>query len=753
MKRLGLAFVLGLVLSVALAACGDEAAPQVIEKEVVVEKEVIKEVPVEKIVTQEVVKEVQVPGEQVVVEKEVIKEVQVPGETVVVTKEVVKEVPVEVVVEKEVTKVVEVPVEVVVEREVTRVVEVPVEVVVEKEVIKIVEVEKAFAKFGEAPQLTQAVQGGNLPPVDQRLPSQPMVIPTFGETGKYGGTLRRFYLGPADGCNFFRVSRASMVRFSQDGFSFIPAVAKGWEVSDDGKQWTFFLREGMKWSDGDDFNADDIMFQYEEVILNDDLTSGVPRFLQSLDQAATVEKIDDVTVRFNFPNPNFIFLEIIAQNDEACNGSTRNIPWTPSHYMKQFHIKFNPNADADAKAASLENWTQLYDDKTAYNTNPEKPSLAPWHYTTPLGGQLVRAERNKYFWAVDPAGNQLPYIDNITLALVDNPEIGTLKAVQGEIDMQGRHIQLPDFTVLKEGEEKGGYHVLTWPTFGGADAAFFFNQSFPGPTGDAIRDVTFRQALSLAIDRDSINEVGFLGLGTPRQSVPAPGGPHFPGFEVENTRTQFDPDLANQMLDTVFPDKDSSGFRLSGGERININIGATAAFGPFPDIAETVARNFEAVGVKSEPQIMTRSLFSTRRNNNEIAGYIWTGDSTGFTFSASAIISIANPGAYTGAAYGLWVSTDGAEGIEPPQELLDFTRNLQRGSTLPTAERNALGKEIYKQLVDRQYNIGIVGLSPMTQGVLVVNNRLQNVPEKAANDWPVRSPSTGFPEQWWFSSK
>ena len=737
MKRLGLAFVLGLVLSVALAACGDEAAPQVIEKEVVVEKEVIKEVPVEKIVTQEVVKEVQVPGETVVVEKEVIKEVQVPGETVVVTKEVVKEV----------------PVEVVVEREVTRVVEVPVEVVVEKEVIKIVEVEKAFAKFGEAPQLTQAVQGGNLPPVDQRLPSQPMVIPTFGETGKYGGTLRRFYLGPADGCNFFRVSRASMVRFSQDGFSFIPAVAKGWEVSDDGKQWTFFLREGMKWSDGDDFNADDIMFQYEEVILNDDLTSGVPRFLQSLDQAATVEKIDDVTVRFNFPNPNFIYLEQIAQNDEACNGSTRNIPWTPSHYMKQFHIKFNPNADADAKAASLENWTQLYDDKTAYNTNPEKPSLAPWHYTTPLGGQLVRAERNKYFWAVDPAGNQLPYIDNITLVLVDNPEIGTLKAVQGEIDMQGRHIQLPDFTVLKEGEEKGGYHVLTWPTFGGADAAFFFNQSFPGPTGDAIRDVTFRQALSLAIDRDSINEVGFLGLGTPRQSVPAPGGPHFPGFEVENTRTQFDPDLANQMLDTVFPDKDSSGFRLSGGERININIGTIPAFGPFPDIAETVARNFEAVGVKSEPQIMTRSLFSTRRNNNEIAGYIWTGDSTGFTFSASAIISIANPGAYTGAAYGLWVSTDGAEGIEPPQELLDFTRNLQRGSTLPTAERNALGKEIYKQLVDRQYNIGIVGLSPMTQGVLVVNNRLQNVPEKAANDWPVRSPSTGFPEQWWFSSK
>lgn len=290
-----------------------------------------------------------------------------------------------------------------------RVVEVPVEVIVEREVIKIVEIEKAFAKFGEAPQLAQTVIGGNLPPVDQRLPSQPMVIQTFGQTGQYGGTLRRFYLGPSDGCNFFRVSRASLVRFSTDGFSFIPSVARGWEVSDDGKQWTFFLREGMKWSDGDSFNADDILFQYEEVILNEELSGGAtPSFLRSLDKAATVEKIDDVTVRFNFPNPNFIFLEIAAQADEACYGSTRNIPWTPSHYMKQFHIKFNPNANEDAKAAGFEDWTQLYDDKVSYNLNPDKPAISPWHFTSPLGGQLVRAERNPFFWAVDPRGQPAP---------------------------------------------------------------------------------------------------------------------------------------------------------------------------------------------------------------------------------------------------------------------------------------------------------------------------------------------------------
>ena len=130
--------------------------------------------------------------------------------------------------------------------------------------------------YSESPDLAEKVASGDLPSVCDRLPTEPAVIENLGDTGEYGSILRRFYLGPADGCNFFRLSRASLLRFSQDGFSLLPSVARDWEMSEDGREWTFHLREGMKWSDGDDFNADDFVWQYENVILNEDLTPSMP---------------------------------------------------------------------------------------------------------------------------------------------------------------------------------------------------------------------------------------------------------------------------------------------------------------------------------------------------------------------------------------------------------------------------------------------------------------------------------------------
>ena len=668
------------------------------------------------------------------VTREVVREVETQVEvvqTVVVTEEVEK------IVEKEVVKV---------ER-----VEVPVEKVVE--VQKIVEKEVIISNYNESPDLASQVASGDLPPVHQRLPSQPMIIPPFGDIGDYGGVVRRFYLGPADGCNFFRLSRASLARFSNDGFSFIPSVARGWEVSDDGKEWTFFLREGMKWSDGDDFNADDFVYQYEEVILNEDLNPNPPFFLKIGDSVGSIAKVDDYTVKFIFPVPNFLFLEIVAQADEACYGSSKNVPWAPSHYMKQFHIKFNPDADAAAEAADFESWTQYYDSQTQYNLNPEKPTLAPWKFTNPLGDQVVMSERNPYFWAVDPAGNQLPYLDGIQLALVENTELGTLRAVQGEIDMQGRHIQLDQYTTLKDGEGAGGYNVRVWPTFAGSDVAFFFNMSLPGATGDAIRVKEFRQALSLAIDRAAIQEIQFLGLGTIRQGVPAPQHPHYPGDDIANLRTEYDPDTANAMLDGIANmDRDGEGWRTMNGERVEMTITVTDAFGTWPDAAQVVGRAWEAVGVKTNVNQTTRSLHFTRWQTNEWAVMVWNEDTAGFTFSSISKRAPEGIGTFHGPGCAAWlIDPENPVAFPCPQESLDLLEMHKRGPGLPEAERNALGREIYKTIVENQYNIGIVGLSPMVQGVLVVNNELQNVPETAGNDWPLRTPNTGFPEQWYFA--
>ena len=717
MKRSALLLVAMFILGATIAACDSQPAaePQVVEKIVEVEKVVEKtvEVPVE-------------------VEKIVEKEVEV---------EVVKEIEVEV--EKEVIKV---------ER-----IEVPVEKVVEVQKIVEKEVEVVRSNLGESPDLAAQVAAGSLPPVWDRLPSQPMIIPTLQDgIGEYGGIMRRFYLGPADGCNFFRVSRASLARFSQDGLSFVPAVARGWEVSDDGKEWTFFLREGMKWSDGDDFNADDFVYQYEEVILNEDLTPNIPFFLKIGSEVGAISKVDDTTVKFTFPVPNFLFLEIVTLADEACYGSSKNVPWAPSHYMQQFHLKFNPDAEDNAKAAEFESWTQYYDSQTQYNLNPDKPSISPWKFTNPIGDQVVMSERNPYFWAVDPAGNQLPYLDGIQLTLVEGgTEIGTLMAVQGEIDMQGRHIQLDQFTTLKENEEKGGYTVKTWPSFAGADVAFFFNMSLPGGSGDAVRTKEFRQALSLAIDRSAIQEIQFLGLGQIRQGVPGPGHPHYPGDDIAKLRTEYDPDAANALLDSVFPNKDDDGFRLdANGERIVMNITVTDAFGTWPDAAQVVGRAWEAVGVRSDVNVTTRGLHWTRWQTNEWAVMVWNENSAGFTFSSIEKRAPEGIDTFHGPGCAAWlIDRDNPVAFPCPQESIDLLEMHKRGPGLPPAERNALGKEIYKTIVENQYNIGIVGLSPMVQGVIVTNNDLKNVPDDLGNDWPLRTPSNAFPEQWFYSSQ
>ena len=130
-------------------------------------------------------------------------------------------------------------------------------------------------------------------------------------------------------------------------------------MSEDGREWTFYLREGMKWSDGDDFNADDFVFQYEDVIMNEELTPDPPFFLRIGNEIGRIEKVNDTTVKFVFPAPNFLFLEVAAQADEACYQWTRNVPWAPSHYMKQFHIDHNPDAEQEAQDAGFRGWARL----------------------------------------------------------------------------------------------------------------------------------------------------------------------------------------------------------------------------------------------------------------------------------------------------------------------------------------------------------------------------------------------------------
>jgi ABC-type transport system substrate-binding protein len=384
--------------------------------------------------------------------------------------------------------------------------------------------------YNEAPILADRVAAGELPPVDERLPDNPLIIPVVESIGQYGGTLRRGFLGPSDHNNYTRVVYDALVRHAPDGSQVIPHIASGWESNADFTEWIVRLRPGAKWSDGRPFTADDIMFWYNDILLNAELMPSVPVWMQNADgTTVTVEKVSNFAVKWTFNEPNTAFLLDLANKDGA-DKSINHLAFAPAHYLKQFHPNY-AGADLQAKvdAAGFETWTELFAIEALPHLSGNRPSMAAW---APVGSSVsdpvFTIRRNPYYIGVDPAGNQLPYIDQVTFTFFADKEALNLAAVGGEIDLQGRHINMSAYPVLVENADKGGYRVVTWPTFGGSDAVVMFNQTLPGPEGEMFRTKDCRIALSHAISREDIKELAFLpswGWGKLARGYPLPSIP------------------------------------------------------------------------------------------------------------------------------------------------------------------------------------------------------------------------------------
>ncbi len=203
----------------------------------------------------------------------------------------------------------------------------------------------AQTKFHEAPVLAEQVKAGKLPPVEKRLPSDPLVVPVVERTGQYGGVWRRAFLGPADANNYVRVVYDALVRFSPDGAKIEPKIAAGWESSKDFKIWTIKLRQGAKWSDGAPFTADDIVFWYKDVLLNKDLTAAIPSWMRNAyGTTATVEKVSPTAVRWTYKQPNTLLLTALANQD---GGDRTYAVFLPAHYLKKLHPTYTKKEDID----------------------------------------------------------------------------------------------------------------------------------------------------------------------------------------------------------------------------------------------------------------------------------------------------------------------------------------------------------------------------------------------------------------------
>jgi peptide/nickel transport system substrate-binding protein len=290
---------------------------------------------------------------------------------------------------------------------------------------------------GEAPQLAEMVKAGQLPPLEQRLPETPLVIPVVDEVGQYGGVLRRAFLGPGDHNNYTRVVYDALVRFAPDGSDIIPHIAQGWESNDSFSEWTVNLRAGAKWSDGQPFTADDIMFWYNDILLNEELMPGGAEWMKNADGSlATVEKLGDYSVKWTFKQPNTAFLLNLANMDGA-DRAIHNLVFVPAHYLKQFHPNYADKAELDAKvkAAGFDTWTQLFEVEAFPHSSGKRPSMAAWAPDgTTISDNVFTIKRNPYYVGVDPEGNQLPYIDEVRFTFFADKEALNLAAVSGEID-------------------------------------------------------------------------------------------------------------------------------------------------------------------------------------------------------------------------------------------------------------------------------------------------------------------------------
>ena len=622
--------------------------------------------------------------------------------------------------------------------------------------------------FKEAPQLAEQVKAGLLPSVDKRVPSEPMVVKPLREVGKYGGTWRRGFLGLGDRENGNRIRAGDKLLFwDAAGTGIMPSVARGYELSADGKRTTLFLRKGMKWSDGSPFTADDFVFWAEDMNTNKDLVPTPAPELSVNGKPGRIIKIDETTVAFDFDEPYFLFPRMLAGDTQVGGGQSRLQsdsrelgPYAPAHYLKKFLPKYSSveALNAEAKAAGYNNWVQHFQFKSDWSLNIDVPTLAAWKMTSPINKQTWVLERNPYYYAVDTAGNQLPYIDKVQLTLAENPEVINLRAIAGEFDYMERFIDLAKLPVFLENAERGGYRVRLDPGFNGSDSQLYFNLSYK--TDPEIRKwfqkVEFRRALSLGIDRSQLNDAFWLGLGVISTPIPADIIPESPGKDYRLRWMELNVKKANELLDSIgLTKKNREGFRLrtDNGEMLRIQIDVAQTLPPtWPQQAEMIIQQWKAIGIAADAKLLERSLFYTRVRNddNQMSIFSNNGSESLYLYPSPAL-PVDPMSSQGGAGHAKWYASNGATGMKPESaEMLKAYDLLRGASSMHEDERTKAAQEIWRLAVDNVWTIGLVGLSPNYMGTRVVNLKLENVPERVCTSQHCRTPWSAHPYQWFY---
>jgi peptide/nickel transport system substrate-binding protein len=604
--------------------------------------------------------------------------------------------------------------------------------------------------YNESPVLAERVAAGELPPVAERLPANPPVVEPVAEVGQYGGTWRLLDTNNDLGQLQMSIAVEPFLKWNRDTNGMRPNLAASWEWNDDATEVTVQFVEGIKWSDGDPLTVDDYLFYWNDMVLDEDVPVLPPSGTTIQGEIMTVAKVDDYTLTFTFPAPNPLFMELSSRGFYQ---SSQYV--VPEHYMRQFHPKYNTEVTDTAELMNHFNARMHY---------PDMPTYYAWQVTEYVPDQLVRLTRNPYYWKVDTAGNQLPYIDNIEVQIATVDEF-PLRAIAGELDMQVRGFAFKDIPLLLENQEAGDYTVKMWNSGDFAWPWLILMYDYPDEgIVDLMYTPQFRRALSFSINRDRINEISSLGLAQPRQFALSPESQEFQSEEGQavyeewaSSYAAYEPETAGALLDEIgVVDADGDGYRdRADGTPLELIVDMATGDAKTEETMELIRQDWEAIGLKTTINATEWSIIDQRAEAGEVMIRAWpsaaawglVSAATGWTPIEGVTYSVG------GIRIGRYYQTGGAEGIAPREgSMLEQLTQLYDQIVVETdpAVRDQMLLDAYRIHIDEgPITIGTVGQHPAP---VVVKNNVHNVPDMGlVSSWDLGYPGTVDPEQFFIT--
>ncbi len=565
-----------------------------------------------------------------------------------------------------------------------------------------------------------------IPGVKNRLPDDPLVVVPYYEIGKYGGVLRGLSNATEAGTSdLLSIRHVNLVRYDDNLRTIVPYVAKGWKWNKNYTELTFYLRKGQKWSDGKSFTAHDIAFWYNDLILNKAIYKKALSIWLAGGKPLKVTAVNNTTIEFSFPQPSPNFLSFLA--------TTYAQPFQPKHFLSRFLPKYNPEANEEAKKLGYKNWVDRllkYYRASDWKDVPTPllngaanvivPTLEAYVVVkdTQKGRHLVA---NPFFFCVDTAGNQLPYISKIKETYVPEKEVRNLMIISGQVDYKSQALFLDSYPLYKENEKRGDYIVDLVPTVG-TTIFYSFNTTDKNPGMRKIfNNLRFRKAMSLAINRKEIKEMVYLGQGDPVQSVGVdPDTVDFVPEWALNYYAQYNPEKAKRLLKEIgLKDINGDGYRqMPDGKKLTVRITYSSQGAPV-ELQQLIKSYWDAVGIRTVLKEVTSAEYRELADSNNLDLTVWKNDGVEGPQIGNNPASLIPPfGTYfnpgTGFMWAVWLQTKGKKGIKPPEDVFKLIKLVKRFVRYPlgSKESNTIGAKIVTIYTKNLWKIGIVRRVP-----------------------------------------